>query len=648
MFNKYLLLLLLFTISITLFSSVEKGLIDLSEYDFDNDEPVDLSGYWDLTLESGEKSHSYVPGSWETGKGSVKYSIKIISTGTKGLILALSEINTEFKFYLNSQLISEDDQNRSNYIPITLKKGENRLDFYIKNYTEKIGGFRSPPYIGKYEKIIKKYEGTVLRDTFISGASFVMFLFFFILYINYRNDKATLVFSFICLSLSIRGLVTNDKVIFNYIPNLSYLILKKLEYFSAYSLPVFIFIFIYFYFDKKIFSRIYKVAILISSIFVIAVIFTKPLVFISMVYWFDMFIPISSMLMIITLILYAIKREAGAIKILISIIILGIAGIVDSINYIVSSFDFQLLPVSMLVFILFMSIIVSQREIRMIKKIDKLSDENIKVIKYLSKFVPNAFIKTVGMGNITTIKRGDGVDKNMTVLFSSIIGFQQELKLYKAEDTVQLLNRCFKIISPIISAYGGFIDKFIDETVMALFPGKPEDAIDAVLEINRKLEEFNKNLGYGKPLKMRSGIHNGSQFIGIVGDNHRVDATVISKVVNTASRINSFTEKIEREILISDDVFITLSNPDKYKTMYMGRVKLKGKMNFIRIHCIYPNKVNESDNLFSITMKKLEDSSLDKIENVLLNIKHMSMNHGPTNYYLDLIKKNRRFEDFEK
>lgn len=648
MFNKYLLILLSLTISLTIFPSVEKGIIDLKGYDFENEEPVNLSGYWNLTLESGEELYSFVPGSWNKGKGSVTYSLKIISSGANRLIISLPQINTQYQFYLNGIKIEEDYQNKSLYIPLTLSKGVNRLDFYIKNSSEKIGGFRSIPYIGDFNKMIKEHESSVLRDTLISGASFIMFLFFFILYLNFRNEKATLVFSLICLSLSIRGLVTNDKVIFNYLPDLSYIILKKLEFFSAYSLPALTLIFIYFYFEKKIFRKFYKIAIAISSIFVMAVILGKPVLFISLVYWFDIFIPLSGMLMIITLIMYAIKKEKDAIKILISITTLIIAGLVDSINYIVSSYEIQLLPVSMIVFILFMSIIVSQREILKLKKIDKLSNENIKVIKYLSKFVPNAFIKTVGMGNITTISRGDGVDKNMTVLFSSIIGFKQELKLHKAEDTVQLLNRCFKIISPVITTNGGFIDKFIDETVMALFPGKPEDAIDAVLEINRRLEEFNKNLDYGKPLKMRSGIHIGSQFIGIVGDKHRVDATVISKVVNTASRINSFTEKIERDILISDDVFNRLSNPNKYKTMYMGRVKLKGKMNFIRIHCLYLGIVNESDNLFSITMKKLENSSLDKIENVLLNIKHMNMNHSPTNYYLNLIKKNKRFEDFEK
>lgn len=183
---------------------------------------------------------------------------------------------------------------------------------------------------------------------------------------------------------------------------------------------------------------------------------------------------------------------------------------------------------------------------------------------------------------------------------------------------------------------------------MAVFPAKPEDAIDAIIQINLELKMYNNSHPNLTPIEIRSGIHIGSQFIGIVGDEKRVDATVISKVVNTASRINSFTEKLDRNILISDDIYQRLTNKKGYESKFMGKVKLKGNMNFMGIHCIYTDFVEDADNLFSLTMSKLENSSLDKIENVLLNIKMMYKNHAPTIFYLNLIQKNKRLEDFEK
>ncbi|QEN03288.1 adenylate/guanylate cyclase domain-containing protein [Thiospirochaeta perfilievii] len=645
---KSLLILIFISISIPLFSNVDKGEIDLRYYSFKGNDPISLAGDWKVSYKNGLTEFSQVPGSWRGNLGTVKYSLVVKSSGVGNLLFSLSQINTQFTFYLNSELIASDRQNRSMYIPLTLKKGDNLLEFYITNNTEKFGGFRSTPYLGDFNKVLKRYEKNILRDTLISGASIIMFLFFLVLFLNFRNDKSTLFFALICLFLAIRGVVTNDKIIFNFIPNLSYFWLNKLEYISIYIIPLLTLLFIFHYYKKSVLPRISLVMIGISTFFPLILIFTPPKIYISFLYLFYSFIGLSSLFIIINLSFCIKQKKEDSLRILVSIITLFIAAVFDSFNLFFNYFDFQILPSSMIVFILSMSYIVSQREIRKIKKIENLTLENIKVIRYLSKFVPNAFVKTVGMGNISSIKRGDGVDKDMTIIFTSIIGFKKELKLYKAEETIGLLNRCYSLIAPIISDNGGFIDKFIDETVMALFPGRPEDAIKAVIEINKRLEKFNSSNSFGKPLKMRTGIHIGSQTIGLVGDEKRVDATVISKVVNTASRINSFTEKISRDILISEDVYNKLENPSLYSTLFMGRVKLKGKQNFIGIYSLYTKSIQESDRLFSITMKKLEDSPLEKIEHVLMNILKIEHNHKPSKYFLNLIKKNKCLEDLDK
>lgn len=302
-----------------------------------------------------------------------------------------------------------------------------------------------------------------------------------------------------------------------------------------------------------------------------------------------------------------------------------------------------------------MSYAVSHRLLVDIKNTRKLSDDNRKVNRYLSKFVPGGFIKSIGKGSITTIQKGDGTVENMTVLFSSVKDFYKHTRLLKGEEVIELLNRCYAIISPIIKKHGGFVDKFMDETLMALFSGGPEDALNASIEIAQEMNKYNSLNPYDIPLEIRSGIHMGELFIGIVGDKNRLDATVISKVVNTASRIGSFTKKIDKDILISEEVYNSLNHNSEFKTHYMGRVKLKGNSNSIGIYsvCIFNGKfkkeeINQADNLFSITMKKLENSTLSKIEDVLINIKNIYKHHTPTLYYLKLIRENRRLEDLEK
>lgn len=647
MINRIFYIFNFLLISTLAFTLTQKGSVDVSNYNFSENDPIDLSGEWIMTLENGDTFYTNVPGDWPTDVNEVQYSLTIRSSKKQNLLLHPSQINSEFILLLNGDKIVETKLSRPLYIPVTLNPGDNLFEFYIKNSTDYFDGIRGKPYIGSYSYVLQHYEINVLQETFFAGSSFIMFVFFIILFLNYKKDRSTLYFSIICLLFSLRGFTTNERIIFNYLPNISNFLITKLEYLSVYTLPLFLLLFIKAYFNGNMYKPIYRVFFYSGLIFPFSAIFLPQIIYSTLIYLYIIHVGIGYIYILIILIIYIKNKYEDSLRIFISLASLATAGVIDIYTIFNSSSDTLFLTTSMIVFILFMSFIVSQREIRKVKKIDRLTEDNIKINNYLSKFVPNEFMKTVGIGDITTAHKGDGVEANLTVLFASIVGFQKELKLHKAEDTVSLLNRCYCVVSPIITKHGGFIDKFIDETLMALFPNKPENALDAMIEISNELKKFNKLHKNEKPLSMRAGIHKGSQFIGVVGDKKRVDATVISKVVNTASRINSFTDKIGRDILISEEIYENI-NSENYKTMYMGRVKLKGKMNFVGIYSINLGNVEEADNLFSITMKKLQNSSLDKIEDVLINLSRMYRHHTPTRYYLNLIKKNKRLEDLDK
>lgn len=645
---KAFYLLTLITLSPLIFSSVEKGVIDLTAWDFSKSDPVNLSGEWSISYANGEKSFVNVPGNWNGDKGEVTYSLTIISSGNQNLMLSTSQINTEFSFSLNGKKLTKDRVIRPLYIPLNLIPGENILEFEVKNYTDIYSGFRNTPYLGNYNFMLSKYEHNILKDTLFTGASFIMSIFFLVLFINYRKDKSTLFFGILCFTLSIRSLITNDKIIFNYIPNMPYWLIIRFEYLTIYLLPFLIILFIKHYFNSVYFKKIFIVAKVIGIILPLSTIIFPPQIFIQMLIPFYIFTGLSGIYAVMALINYRKKNIEDARTILLGIVSLACAALFDIMIILYSFSERLIMTNAMVIFILFMSFIVSRREISKEKKINLLSIDNIKVNNYLSKFVPNEFIKTMGMGDITQIQRGDGIEKSMVILFSSIKDFQNDLKVYKAEDTIHLLNTIYSIIAPIISNNSGFIDKFIDETVMALFPGKVEDALEAVLQIQKKLDEYNSLHRFEKPLIIRSGIHIGSQYIGIVGDHDRVDATVISKVVNTASRINGFTNKIDRDILISEDVYRKLENNEKYNSMYMGKVKLKGKENFIGIYSINPKSASTADMLFSRAMKTLKTNSPEEIEKPLKRIKYLYPDHAPSIFYLNLIQMNKRLEVMER
>jgi class 3 adenylate cyclase len=148
------------------------------------------------------------------------------------------------------------------------------------------------------------------------------------------------------------------------------------------------------------------------------------------------------------------------------------------------------------------------------------------------------------------------------------------------EENFQFINEYLKFISPAISQHHGFIDKFIGDAIMALFPGNPEDAIKASLSMCNYLSDFNifrqqKGL---QPINIGIGIHHGGLMLGTVGVENRMDGTVISDTVNLASRLESLTKKYGARIILTESIIQKImKKSDNYSFRYLGKVTVKGK-----------------------------------------------------------------------
>ena len=87
---------------------------------------------------------------------------------------------------------------------------------------------------------------------------------------------------------------------------------------------------------------------------------------------------------------------------------------------------------------------------------------------------------------------------------------------------------------------------------MALFPQSELDAIGAALEIKACVASLNQSGTFqDHTIKAWMGIHYGKMIIGTIGEENRMDDTVISDTVNTASRIESVCEKLDKTIIVS-------------------------------------------------------------------------------------------------
>ncbi len=212
-------------------------------------------------------------------------------------------------------------------------------------------------------------------------------------------------------------------------------------------------------------------------------------------------------------------------------------------------------------------------------------EEQKKLITSYARFVPEQLLTFLGKDIITKVGLGDSVQKDMTILFSDIRAFTSISETLSPSENFGFINSYLETMGPIIRKHNGFIDKYIGDAIMALFPQKPSDAIDASIEMLEELYKLNvrrKSKGFA-PISIGIGIHTGSQMLGIIGEKERMEGTVISDVVNTASRLEGLTKAYSTALLISEDVLAGVADKSKYEYRFLDTVKVKGKNKAVRI-----------------------------------------------------------------
>lgn len=181
-----------------------------------------------------------------------------------------------------------------------------------------------------------------------------------------------------------------------------------------------------------------------------------------------------------------------------------------------------------------------------------------------------------------------GERKQVTVMFADISGFTAMSEKLDPEEVRSMINACFERLGKVIDRYGGHIDKFIGDEIMALFgapvahENDPERALRAALEMMAELEEFNRQHArqIPKPLALHFGINSGLVIAGGIGTSQRQDYSVMGDTVNLAARLEDLSEA--GEILVGEDTYRLTAPLFEFETL--KPVKLKGKEKPVRVY----------------------------------------------------------------
>ncbi|HEU4521531.1 MAG TPA: adenylate/guanylate cyclase domain-containing protein [Thermoanaerobaculia bacterium] len=181
--------------------------------------------------------------------------------------------------------------------------------------------------------------------------------------------------------------------------------------------------------------------------------------------------------------------------------------------------------------------------------------------------------------------------REVSILFADISGFTTVSETKQPEEVAEFLSHFFSCAVESIFAYGGTLDKFIGDAVMAFF-GAPIDqddhadrAILAGLMMQRLVAEWNADRSsQGLPeVMIRVGINSGPAVVGNVGTEKRVDYTVLGSAVNIASRLESGVAKPGQLVVSQNTLDRTVGS---FVTQSLGEFALKGLQQKMPVHTV--------------------------------------------------------------
>lgn len=188
------------------------------------------------------------------------------------------------------------------------------------------------------------------------------------------------------------------------------------------------------------------------------------------------------------------------------------------------------------------------------------------------KFIPKQFFKFLGKSNISELELGNQVKKNATLMSVKLVGIENSNQM-SLEENFNFLNSYLNVVSPIVRRFGGFIDKYFGEGIVAVF-GKSEHAIDCAHAISRAISVKNRQNKTLPNVVERLTIMSSKVIFGIVGDEERKIPTIVSSVNSELDKIDQIAKLMHAKVLFTDSVLKSLELTYKFLYRHIGMITL--------------------------------------------------------------------------
>ncbi len=542
--------------------------------------------------------------------GYATYAIKIKNLSPSGVYaIKIPNMSSASMFYLNGKEIYKSGQvsrsakyEKLNWesafiILPTSQLTEASLVIHISNFSYKNSVTGVPIRIGFYNALSSRHKQDLLNAIISSGLLLVIGIFFISLYIFYPTTKKPLFFGILCIVFSIRICSYDEFLLKSIIPSLSGDVVFKIGYLTLSIAIIFSTLFLneFFVGVKK---RILGIVLLPAFVYILINIFATPLLSSQLLIYAQVYLLFMGLYNLLIVVIGALRKDRSAYLFLVGLLIFIVVSVIDILisNRIINGIFIAHLGVFAL--LIPMAILVLQNFKIISDKLIAVTNEIETTNETLAKFVPKEFMEFLNKKHFD-IKLGDNVLKDMYISFIHL-GISSSLETPKDRlNFLEIYNKTLADINPVIEKHNGFIDKYLSEGLMVLFYGTANEVVDCMLEIKEYIRANNieRRIESLPLIHLACGIHYGKTMLGTIGEERRMDSTVISDAVNVASRLHLYAIKKNIDIFISGAVkekitkdFLNQNDIRELNFRYVGLVRFRGKEEPIPVYEVKNDK----------------------------------------------------------
>lgn len=212
-----------------------------------------------------------------------------------------------------------------------------------------------------------------------------------------------------------------------------------------------------------------------------------------------------------------------------------------------------------------------------------------------------------------------GEKREIFCLFSDLEGFTKLTHAVEPEMIARLLNDYLDRLSAVVLEYGGTLDKFVGDAVVAFwgapiaYPDDGERAVKAAWAMYLAGEDFRKAVPEGVPKigRTRVGVHYGEAVVGNFGGEGRIQYTALGDAMNTAARLEGANKTLDTKVLVSREA-VERCGLDWFRPM--GEVVLRGRSTPVQVFEPVPDMPMEQRQVSADLLSAHSAGAADRVQ----------------------------------